>query len=107
MLGLWAGGWWAWPCLIFVPLFASIAHQLVEVVVWQYVEHKRRLTRWRKELMVNQTITAPMAEWLTQWPATGGSAYERLQLTLRRVPDLIKALETQASLRLPVASGGS
>jgi hypothetical protein len=99
-LGLWAGGL-AWPSLITVPIFASISHQLVEIGVWQYVEQKRDLTRTRKEMMVNQYIAAPMADWLAQWPATGGSAYERLQITLRRVPDAIKALNLEAEKILP------
>jgi hypothetical protein len=90
-LGFWAGGL-AWPSLIFIPLFASASHQLVEVGVWQYAEQKRAVTRARKEMMVNQYIAAPLADWLAQWPATGGSAYERLQATLRRVPESIREL---------------
>ena len=37
-----------------------------------------------------------MAEWLTKWPATGGSAYEKLQGALRRVPDTIAQLKRLA-----------
>ena len=33
-----------------------------------------------------QYVSGPMAEYLAQWPSTGGSAYERLQLTLKRIP---------------------
>ena len=36
----------------------------------------------------DQHLSAPLAEWLTAWPATGGSAFERLQLALRRIPRL-------------------
>ena len=100
-LGIWAGGL-AWPSLIFVPLFASAAHQIVEIAVWQYVDQKRALSRSRKEMLVNQSIAAPMGEWLAEWPASGGSAYERLQLTLRRIPESIATLhdDTQKMLRL-------
>ena len=58
LLGMWAGGWFVWPDLIFVPVFASAAHQIVELIVWQYVEQKRSLTRSRKEMMVDQFIAA-------------------------------------------------
>jgi 50S ribosome-binding GTPase len=103
ILGIWAAwGWSWWWYLIFIPLFASAAHQIVELVVWQYVEHKRLLTRSRKEMMVNQSIAAPLAAWLAEWPATGGSAYERLQLTLRRIPESIKALDSAVSSQEPV-----
>ena len=47
--------------------------------------------------MVIQYISAPLAEWLIQWPATGGSAYERLQITLRRVPEALRELSTQVN----------
>jgi hypothetical protein len=98
-LGIWAGGL-AWPSLIFVPVFASLSHQIVEIIVWQYVDQKRSVTRARKEQLVDQIIGNPEAEWLAQWPATGGSAYERLQLTLHRVPEAIKALNIDAEKRL-------
>ncbi|MCE9533905.1 MAG: GTPase domain-containing protein [Planctomycetes bacterium] len=103
-LGIWAGGL-AWPSLIFVPLFASATHQVVEIVVWQMVDHKRSQIRSRKEKLVNQTIAEPLADWLAEWPATGGSAYERLQLTLRRIPEgiAILAKSTDNLLQAPLA----
>lgn len=90
-LGFWIGGI-SWATIIYVLIFASLAHQMVELVVWQIVEQKRSATRARKELLVNQYLATPEGEWLTQWPSTGGSAYERLQMTLRRVPESIKEL---------------
>ncbi len=95
-LGFWAGGL-GYATLIYVPFFASIAHQIVELIVWQFVEQKRVSTRARRESMVIQYISAPLAEWLIQWPATGGSAYERLQITLRRVPEALRKLSTQVN----------
>jgi hypothetical protein len=104
-LGLWAGGGFAWQSLVFIPLFDSLGHQGVELIVWQFVERKRMGTRTRKEMMVNQLIAVPLSEWLTQWPSTGGSAYERLQLTLRRVPELIKTLSETAHTMLGAHAG--
>ncbi len=98
-LAFWVGGL-NYPTLIYIPLFASIAHQLVEVIVWQFVEQKRIATRARRESMVIQYISAPLAEWLIQWPSTGGSAYERLQLTLRRVPETIRELTSKVDALL-------
>lgn len=102
-LGFWAGGLTWWEDLIFIPVFASTEHQAVELIVWQYVEQKRSVTRTRKQMLVNQAIAAPMGEWLTQWPSTGGSAYERLQVTLRRVPELIRALSEEAEKSLVIS----
>jgi len=103
VLGIVVGGGFYWPSLIFVPLFASAVHQVVELIVWQMVEQKRTQIRKRKEKLVSQTITTPMAEWLVEWPSTGGSAYERLQQTLQRVPDEIKILAESAEklMRIP------
>ena len=44
--------------------------------------------------MMTKSISAPLAEWLTQWPSTGGSTYERLQLALRRIPEGLAQLRT-------------
>jgi hypothetical protein len=99
VLAFWAGGW-DWPTLIYIPLFVSIAHQLVELGVRQYVEGKRSAIRSRKMAMVSQAVSGPMADWLTKWPATGGSAYEKLQGALRRVPDSIAQLKRLAEPRL-------
>jgi len=57
-LGLWIGGI-SWPTIIYVLFFASLAHQLVELVVWQIVEQKRSAARARKELLVNQYLATP------------------------------------------------
>ncbi len=100
ILAFWAG-WFDWTILIFLPLFVSIAHQLVELCVRQYVEAKRSAVRSRKESIVAQTVSTPLAEWLAKWPATGGSAYEKLQGALRRVPETIAQLRRLAEPRLP------
>jgi GTP-binding protein EngB required for normal cell division len=98
-LAIWAGGW-AWPTLLFVPLFVSAVHQVVELGVRQYVEGKRSALRSRKTATLSQAVSAPMADWLARWPATGGSAYEKLQGALRRVPETIAHLKRLTDARL-------
>src|SRR5262249_49779647 len=96
---IWAGGW-DWLTLILIPIFVSIAHQLVELIVRQYVEGKRSAVRSRKMTIVSQTVSGPLAEWLIKWPASGGSAYEKLQAALRRVPESIAQLRRLAEPHL-------
>jgi GTPase SAR1 family protein len=99
VLAIWAGGW-DWLTLILIPIFVSMAHQLVELVVRQYVEGKRSAVRSRKMTSVSQAVSGPLAEWLIKWPATGGSAYEKLQAALRRVPESIVQLRRLAEQHL-------
>jgi hypothetical protein len=40
-----------------------------------------------------------LAAWLAQWPATGGTAYERMQLALARVPESIRKLADVVAAR--------
>jgi hypothetical protein len=87
-----AGGLSVWD-VVLVPLAASVSHQLVELLGKQYVESQREQARARQQTLVSQCVSAPLAEWLAQWPATGGSAYERLQLALRRIPPALKQLD--------------
>jgi hypothetical protein len=89
-----------WFDLVLVPLAASITHQLVELLGKQYVDNQRELTRHRQQSLVSQYITAPLAEWLAQWPSTGGSAYERLQLALKRIPSTLAQLDDALKLKL-------
>src|SRR5207253_2912930 len=82
-----------WFDLILVPLAASVTHQLVELLGQQYVESQRELARSRQETLVSQHLSGPLAQWLIQWPSTGGSTFERLQIILRRVPTSIQQME--------------
>jgi hypothetical protein len=50
--------------------------------------------------MLARYISGPLAEWLTQWPATGGSTFERLQLALRRIPPAVQQLEAEVTKAL-------
>jgi hypothetical protein len=80
-----AGGLNIWD-VVLVPLAASVTHQLVELLGTKYVETQRDQARERQAALVTQCLSGPLAEWLAQWPATGGSAYERLHLALQRIP---------------------
>ena len=85
---------------LLVPLAASVTHQLVELLGKQYVDTQRELARTRQQALVAQYVTGPLAEWLAQWPSTGGSAYERLQLALKRIPSAIGQLDATTLFRL-------
>jgi hypothetical protein len=87
-----AGGVINWHDLILVPLAASVTHQLVEWLGKGYVDSQREQARNRQQALESQYISQPLAEWLIQWPATGGSAYERLNVALRRIPTAIRQL---------------
>ena len=78
---------------VLVPLMASLKQQIVELLGRQYVDSQREQIRMKQQLLETQYISGPLAEWLAQWPATGGSTFERLQLALRRVPLAVKQLE--------------
>jgi hypothetical protein len=84
-----------WHDFILVPLVASITHQLVELLGKQVVDSAREETRDRQRELMKQHLSGPLAEWLTQWPATGGSAFERLNLALRRVPEAVRELDAR------------
>jgi hypothetical protein len=90
----------SWHDFIFVPLAASVTQQLVEFMGRGYVDTQREQARQRQQDLMVQCLSAPLAEWLIQWPATGGSAYERLQLALRRLPPALDQLQAVVEQRL-------
>jgi hypothetical protein len=79
--------------MILVPLMASIKQQIVELLGRQYVDNQREQIRHRQQLLVCRYISTPLADWLAEWPATGGSTYEHLQAILTRVPEAIEQLD--------------
>jgi hypothetical protein len=89
-----------WHDFILVPLAASLTHQLVELLGKQYVDTQRELARERQRALLTQRLSGPLAEYLTLWPATGGSAYERLQQALQRVPGAIRQLASAVEATL-------
>jgi len=102
----------SWYHLLLVPLGVSATHQAAEVVARGAAEAARARVRSRRETLVSSALTTPLAAWLADWPATGGSSFERLQQVLRRVPQTIRQLEEKVGAKVavsqspPVAPGG-
>lgn len=92
-----------WLDVIMVPLVASITQWLVEFMGKQYVDSQREQTRRRMQSLMEQTLSAPLADWLARWPATGGSSFERLQLALRRIPANVQHIDALLRAR-PLAA---
>lgn len=86
-----------WHDIILVPLVASVTHWLVELMGKQYVDTHRELARQRQQSLLAHQLAGPMAAWLTNWPATGGSSFERLQLLLRRLPHAVQHVEAEVA----------
>jgi hypothetical protein len=91
--GALAAGGINWHDFILVPLVASFTHMLVEWMGKQAVDAQREQTRERQQALMREHLSAPLAEWLTRWPATGGSEFERLELALRRIPAAVRQLD--------------
>jgi len=85
----------SWWDFVIAPLVASLTHQLVELLGWQVVDAQREQTRHRQQELLKQQLSGPMAEWLTRWPATGGSSFERLQQALGRIPAAVQQLDAR------------
>ena len=81
-----AAGGIGWQDFIIVPLVASLTHQLVELLGRRWWMRSASRRAQRQQELLKQHLSGPMAEWLTKWPATGGSAFERLQQALGRIP---------------------
>jgi hypothetical protein len=90
-----AAGGINWHDFILVPLVASLTHQLVELLGQQVVDTQREQCRQRQQELMREHLSGPLAEWLTQWPATGGTAFERLQTALHRIPSDVQQLEAR------------
>jgi hypothetical protein len=79
--------------IVWVPVADSLAHQLVEWLGRGYVDAQREQTRQRQQALLNERLSGPLSEWLAQWPASGGSEFERLQMALRRIPEGVRQLD--------------
>jgi hypothetical protein len=93
---LFTGGLAAIPIILAgaaIPLSASVIQMLTEFFGRQYVDFHREQTRKRQQALVTQHVSAPLANWLTGWPTTGGSAHERLQRILQRLPESLQQLQ--------------
>jgi hypothetical protein len=81
-----------WYHLLLIPLGVSATHQLAELIARAAAEATRARVRRQREHLVAAKIADPIEKALADWPATGGSAFERLQQVLTNVPRLIKLL---------------
>ena len=81
-----------WLLLLLVPLGVSLSRQGYESAVAASVNRDRERVRRHREALVADHLSAPLATYLGDAPLAGGSAVERLQLVLRRVPDGIRTL---------------
>ena len=89
-----------WYHLLLILVAVSATHQLTELIVRGVVEAARMRVRNQRERLVTSTLTNPLATWLAQWPATGGSSIEKLQQVLRRVPETIRSLEARVAAKV-------
>lgn len=98
--------WWTWvPSwyhVLLLPVAAAASHLVAELAIRWRVELVRGAARRRRESRLREQVAAPLARWLDELPATGGSSVERLQLVLRRVPENLKALAAAVSPANPV-----
>jgi hypothetical protein len=91
---IWAGGPGLWD-FVLVPLVASLTHQLVEILGKSVVDSQREQARQRQQTLLQQHLAVPLSEWLANWPATGGSSFERLQQSMKRLPQSIAQIEAR------------
>ena len=94
---LWATWMPSWYHLLLIPVAVSLTRQGVELAVRQVVDVGRNRIRNHREELVHQHLSGPLANWLAEWPTSGGSALERLQLVLRRIPETIRVLADRAT----------
>jgi hypothetical protein len=83
------------PQLLLLPVAVSASRQLVELGVKAWVDRGRNRIRNHREALVNEHLSGPLSNWLAEWPTSGGSSLEKLQLVLRRVPLNIRELAKQ------------
>jgi hypothetical protein len=92
----------SWYHLLLILVAVSLTHQTAEFVVRGVVEAARMRVRRQRDGLVTSTLSAPLASWLSEWPATGGSAIEKLQQVIHRVPETIRGLEERVETKLAI-----
>ena len=90
----------SWYHLLLIFVAVSVTHQVCELLVRGVVESARMRIRNQREALVRSSLTSPLAAWLSEWPATGGSSIEKLQQVLRRVPETIRLLEERVAAKV-------
>jgi hypothetical protein len=89
----------AWYLLL-APVGVSATHQFAEIAVRGVAEGARGRVRSHRESLVTTTLTQPLANWLAEWPTTGGTSFEKLQQVLRRVPELIRQMGERVAAKV-------
>lgn len=79
--------------IIGIPLAVSLTQHFSELIAKAYVDHQRERVRNRQQELLRQLLSRPLAEWLSAWPVTGGSPYERLQAALARIGPALADIE--------------
>ena len=79
-LAFWAGGL-DWPTIIYIFLFVSAAHQVVELIVRQYVEGKRSAIRSAQDR--DRRPRPSPGRWPTGWPGGRPPAGRRTRSSRR------------------------
>jgi len=69
-------------------------------VVHSTVEAARTKVRHSREALISEALTNPLSLWLSEWPASGGTSYERLHQVLKRVPETIRSLDVTVNQKL-------
>ncbi len=92
----WPPGW----LLLLVPVGVSATHQFAELATRGVAEGARHRVRSHREALVTAVLSAPLAQWLTEWPSTGGTSFEKLQQILRRVPEAIYQMEERVTAQV-------
>ncbi|MBN9120400.1 MAG: 50S ribosome-binding GTPase [Planctomycetes bacterium] len=92
----WPPGW----MLLLAPVGVSLTHQFAELATRGVAEGARHRVRTHRESLVHTSLSAPLAQWLAEWPSTGGTSFEKLQQVLRRVPDAIRAMEERVNAKV-------
>jgi hypothetical protein len=93
----------SWYHLLLIPIGVSASHQFAELATRAVAEGARHRVRTHRESLVTNTLSAPLASWLAEWPTTGGTSFEKLQTVLRRVPELIRQMEERVKAKIASA----
>jgi hypothetical protein len=87
-----------WP--VAAAVAAPITQGLIDILGRQYVESQRERARLRQETMVTQLLADPLAERFVDYPTSGGSPFERMQMILRRIPESVRQLDVLVQQKL-------
>ncbi len=82
----------SWYHFLLIPLGVALTRHGLEAIVGATINAGRNRVRAKREALLHEHLSGPVARWLGDWPSSGGSTLEKLQLILHRVPELIRAI---------------